>query len=177
MRLLRSKTVSRMGKLFFESEDQVFIVSFGIASFHSPRIRKRWSCRVWSFHWDAIYSCDLHFNLTVYRNVSFKYPGAASYALQNVSFKILPGQLCVSVFYLRRCCFVSSSCFDYIQIIVGKNGSGKSTILKLVMRLYDVDEGQILVDRRDIRTLKLEDLRKATAVLFQDYTLFPLSVS
>ncbi|KAF5351573.1 hypothetical protein D9758_007222 [Tetrapyrgos nigripes] len=78
-----------------------------------------------------------------FRNVSFKYPGSASYALQNVSFKILPGQLCV---------------------IVGKNGSGKSTILKLLMRLYDVDEGQILVDGRDIRSLKLEDLRKATAI-------------
>ncbi|KAF5351552.1 hypothetical protein D9758_007240 [Tetrapyrgos nigripes] len=90
-----------------------------------------------------------------FRNVSFKYPGAASYALRNASFRILRGQLCV---------------------IVGTNGSGKSTILKLVMRLYDVDEGQIFVDGRDIRTLKLEDLRKATAVLFQDYTLFPLSI-
>jgi len=45
------------------------------------------------------------------------------------------------------------------------------------MRLYDIDEGEILVDGKDIRTLKLEDLRKVTAVLFQDYSLFPVSVS
>jgi len=62
------------------------------------------------------------------------------------------------------------------KVIVGRNGSGKSTILKLIARLYDPEEGQILLDGRDIKTLKLEDLRRATAVLFQDYTHFPLSV-
>ena len=62
-------------------------------------------------------------------------------------------------------------------MIVGANGSGKSTILKLATRLYDVTEGQILVDGRDIRTLNLSDLRQAISVLFQDYTHFPLSVS
>ena len=56
------------------------------------------------------------------------------------------------------------------------NGSGKSTILKLLTRLYDPTEGIILVDGNDIRTLKLEDLRLAISVLFQDYTHFPLSV-
>jgi ABC-type multidrug transport system fused ATPase/permease subunit len=59
---------------------------------------------------------------------------------------------------------------------VGENGSGKSTILKLIARLYDPTEGTILIDEKDIKTLKLDDLRRATAVLFQDYTLFPLSV-
>ena len=58
----------------------------------------------------------------------------------------------------------------------GANGSGKSTILKLVARLYDPDEGQILLDGHDIRTLRLADLRRALAILFQDYTHFPLSV-
>jgi ABC-type bacteriocin/lantibiotic exporter with double-glycine peptidase domain len=62
------------------------------------------------------------------------------------------------------------------KVIVGSNGSGKSTILKLICRLYDPTEGQILFDGRDIRTLKLVDLRKALSVLFQDYTYFPLSV-
>ena len=63
------------------------------------------------------------------------------------------------------------------QVIVGSNGAGKSTILKLVVRLYDPEEGAIFVGGHDIRTLKLSDLRQAISVLFQDYTLFPLSVS
>ena len=63
-----------------------------------------------------------------------------------------------------------------VQVIVGANGSGKSTILKLVVRLYDPDEGQILLDGHDIRTLRMYDLRQAVSVLFQDYTHFPFSV-
>ncbi|RPD56236.1 HlyB/MsbA family ABC transporter [Lentinus tigrinus ALCF2SS1-7] len=90
-----------------------------------------------------------------FRNVSFKYPDASDYALHNVSFSMLPGQLCV---------------------IVGSNGAGKSTILKLIVRLYDPQEGQILIGGHDIRTLKLGDLREAISVLFQDYTHFPLSI-
>ncbi|KAL0564030.1 hypothetical protein V5O48_018025, partial [Marasmius crinis-equi] len=90
-----------------------------------------------------------------FRDVSFRYPESEAYAVHKVSFKIEKGQLCV---------------------IVGKNGSGKSTILKLIARLYDPEEGQILIDGRDIKTLKLEDLRRATAVLFQDYSHFPLSI-
>ena len=58
----------------------------------------------------------------------FKYPGLDQYALQDVSFKLLPGQLCV---------------------IVGANGSGKSTILKVVVRLYDPSADQILLDGHD----------------------------
>ncbi|OCH85359.1 P-loop containing nucleoside triphosphate hydrolase protein [Obba rivulosa] len=88
-------------------------------------------------------------------NVSFRYPGSDTYALRGVSFKLLAGQLC---------------------IIVGSNGSGKSTILKLITRLYDPEEGEILLDGRNIRTLRLYDLRQAISVLFQDYTLFPLSI-
>jgi len=61
-------------------------------------------------------------------------------------------------------------------VIVGSNGSGKSTILKLTVRLYDPEDGQILLDGRDIRSLKLADLRQAVSVLFQDYTHFPLSI-
>ncbi|KAJ7630342.1 P-loop containing nucleoside triphosphate hydrolase protein [Roridomyces roridus] len=90
-----------------------------------------------------------------FKNVSFRYPGSNKDVLQNISFKILQGQLCV---------------------IVGANGSGKSTILKLIARLYDPTEGQILLNDQDIRTLKLADLRRATSVLFQDYTHFPLSI-
>jgi ABC-type multidrug transport system fused ATPase/permease subunit len=63
-----------------------------------------------------------------------------------------------------------------LQVIVGANGSGKSTILKLVSRIYDPIEGTILIDNRDIKTLKLADLRDAMSILFQDYKYFPLSV-
>ncbi|KAI6133883.1 P-loop containing nucleoside triphosphate hydrolase protein [Pisolithus croceorrhizus] len=90
-----------------------------------------------------------------FRHVSFKYPGADKYALRNVSFTICAGQLC---------------------IIVGVNGSGKSTILKLISRLYDPTEGTILINGQDIKTLKLRDLRRTMAILFQDYTHFPLSI-
>ncbi|KIL71102.1 hypothetical protein M378DRAFT_156053 [Amanita muscaria Koide BX008] len=90
-----------------------------------------------------------------FRNVSFKYPDTDTYVLHNVSFKVEKGQLCV---------------------LVGSNGSGKSTILKLISRLYDVSEGQILVDGVDIKALRLEDLRRSMSVLFQDFTIFPLSI-
>ncbi|KAH8120695.1 P-loop containing nucleoside triphosphate hydrolase protein [Phellopilus nigrolimitatus] len=99
---------------------------------------------------------ELQLGISVeFRNVSFKYPGSDEYALKDVSFKIEHGQLCV---------------------IVGTNGSGKSTVLKLISRLYDPTEGDILIDGRNIKSLKLDDLRKAVSVLFQDYTHFPLSI-
>lgn len=59
---------------------------------------------------------------------------------------------------------------------MGFNGSGKSTILKLIARIYDATEGTIRINGRDIREYKLDDLRRSVAVLFQDYTLFPMSV-
>ncbi|KAH9164211.1 HlyB/MsbA family ABC transporter [Lactarius sanguifluus] len=90
-----------------------------------------------------------------FRNVSFRYSGSELYALRGVSFKVLSGQLCV---------------------VVGSNGSGKSTILKLVARIFDPTEGSILINGHDIKTLKLADLRRAMAILFQDYTHFPLSI-
>jgi ABC-type multidrug transport system fused ATPase/permease subunit len=61
-------------------------------------------------------------------------------------------------------------------VIIGRNGSGKSTILKLIARVYEPTEGDILIDGRNIKALKLVDLRNAMSILFQDYTHFPLSV-
>ncbi|EJD55699.1 P-loop containing nucleoside triphosphate hydrolase protein, partial [Auricularia subglabra TFB-10046 SS5] len=75
--------------------------------------------------------------------------------LKGVSFKIDRGQLVV---------------------IVGTNGSGKSTIIKLLSRLCDPDEGRILVNGVDIRTIRLDELRARLAVLFQDFAFFALTI-
>ncbi|KAJ2926715.1 hypothetical protein H1R20_g10365, partial [Candolleomyces eurysporus] len=101
---------------------------------------------------------DLSQGISVeFKNVSFSYSDSdkSELALKNASFKIEQGQLCV---------------------IVGENGSGKSTILNLITRIYDVTEGEILLNGLDIRTLKLADVRKAIAVLFQEYSIFPLTL-
>ncbi|KAJ7613642.1 P-loop containing nucleoside triphosphate hydrolase protein [Mycena polygramma] len=92
------------------------------------------------------------------RDVSFAYPGAKSKddAIRNVSFKIPAGNLVV---------------------IVGANGSGKSTMIKLLDRLFDVDSGEILVDGIPITSYRLSDLRKVQALLSQDHQLYPLSLA
>ncbi|KAG1899784.1 uncharacterized protein F5891DRAFT_1036549 [Suillus fuscotomentosus] len=92
------------------------------------------------------------------RNVSFNYPGAKSErdALKDVSFSIKAGQLVV---------------------IVGANGSGKSTILKLLTRYYDTTSGTVVIDGNPIEDYRIADLRSVTASLTQEHTLFPLSMS
>ncbi|KAJ6532944.1 P-loop containing nucleoside triphosphate hydrolase protein [Mycena capillaripes] len=92
------------------------------------------------------------------RNVSFAYPGGKSRdnAIRNVSLKIPAGHLVV---------------------IVGANGSGKSTIIKLLNRLYDVDAGEILVDGLPIKSYRIADLRKVQAMLTQDHKLYPLTLA
>jgi len=95
--------------------------------------------------------------INYYRHVSFSYPNTTSDrpALKNVSFTIHPGQLVV---------------------IVGCNGSGKSTLIKLLNRLYDPTSGTILVDGIPIQKYRIQELRRAIAMLTQDHQLFPLSV-
>ncbi|KAJ7352019.1 P-loop containing nucleoside triphosphate hydrolase protein [Mycena albidolilacea] len=92
------------------------------------------------------------------KNISFAYPGGKSKdnAIRNVSLKIPAGHLVV---------------------IVGANGSGKSTIIKLLNRLYDVDSGEILVDGLSIRNYRIADLREVQALLTQDHKLYPLTLA
>ena len=92
-----------------------------------------------------------------HRNITFSYPGAKKItnALSNISLSIKPGQLVV---------------------IVGSNGSGKSTIIKLLSRLYDPTSGALLIDGLPTSQYRASDLRRATASFTQDHKLYPLSL-
>ena len=84
-------------------------------------------------------------------NVSFQYEGQEHPALNSVSIEVKPGQSVA---------------------LVGASGSGKSTLLNLVLRFFDVSQGQIEIDGQDIREVTLDSLRRATALVTQDPFLF-----
>nr|WP_315007691.1 ABC transporter ATP-binding protein [uncultured Capnocytophaga sp.] len=86
-----------------------------------------------------------------FENVTFTYPDTQITALKEVSFHIPQGKNIA---------------------IIGRTGSGKSTILDLITRMYDVQQGHIFIDGRDVRSLNLNDLRKAISVIPQDSFLF-----
>src|SRR6202012_5132033 len=90
-----------------------------------------------------------------FRDVSFPYPGHAKPALTHVSFVAEEGKTLA---------------------LVGPSGSGKSTIIKLSMRFYDVDDGQVLVNGRDIRSFTQESLRMQIGAVLQDIALFNDSI-
>jgi ATP-binding cassette subfamily B protein len=91
-----------------------------------------------------------------FRNVSFAYPGQVRSVLSNINFKIGPRERIA---------------------LVGENGEGKTTIVKLLTRLYDVTSGQILLDGIDIREYDLEDLWREIGVIFQDFMRYDLTAS
>lgn len=87
-----------------------------------------------------------------YKNVSFRYKmGSGDAVLENISFTAAPGETIG---------------------ILGETGSGKSTLVNLLPRLYDVTEGQILVDGIDVRDYKIKDLRQRVAAVLQETILF-----
>ena len=88
-------------------------------------------------------------------NVSFRYPGANDDSLRNLSLKFKLGKRLA---------------------IVGKNGSGKSTFIKLLCRLYDPTEGEIRLNGVDIRKYDYEEYLKIFSVVFQDFKLFSFSL-
>ncbi len=90
-----------------------------------------------------------------FQEVSFTYPGMKTKALDRVSVEI-PLESSIS--------------------IVGRNGSGKSTLIKLLLRLYQPDEGRIYLDGVDIWTIPLEKYRQQVTAVFQDYSIFALSI-
>lgn len=90
-----------------------------------------------------------------FRDVSFRYPGTENWALRHVNMKFKVGSRLA---------------------IVGENGSGKTTFIKLLCRLYDPQEGQILLNGIDIRKYNYRDYMDIFSVVFQDFQLLPQSL-
>jgi ATP-binding cassette subfamily B protein len=89
-----------------------------------------------------------------FRNVSFRYPGNPRLVLDRINFQ------------LRK---------QERMALVGENGQGKTTIVKLITRLYDPTEGQILLDGIDLREYALEDLHREFSVIFQDFMRYEMT--
>ncbi|MBV9267248.1 MAG: ABC transporter ATP-binding protein [Acidobacteriaceae bacterium] len=89
-----------------------------------------------------------------FRNVSFRYPGTERWILRRLNFRL--------------------ECGERIALI-GQNGQGKTTIVKLITRLYDPSEGQILLDGVDLREYDIEDLNREVGVIFQDFMRYEMT--
>lgn len=89
-----------------------------------------------------------------FRNVSFTYPGTDRRILSNFNFKLCPGERIA---------------------LIGENGQGKTTVVKLITRLYDPSEGQILLDGVDLRDYDLASLHAEIGVIFQDFMRYEMT--
>ena len=89
-----------------------------------------------------------------FEDVGFRYPNAERWAVRHLSFTLHAGETLA---------------------LVGENGAGKTTLVKLLARLYDPDEGRILLDGRDLRDYDLDQLRAAMGVIFQDFVRYSMS--
>ncbi len=89
-----------------------------------------------------------------FRNVCFSYPGNSRLILDHINFQLNPRERLA---------------------LIGENGQGKTTIVKLITRLYDPTDGQILLDGMDLREYDLEDLHKVMGVIFQDFMRYEMT--
>jgi ATP-binding cassette subfamily B protein len=89
-----------------------------------------------------------------FRDVSFRYPGSQRVVINRLNFHLHPGERVA---------------------LIGENGQGKTTIVKLITRLYDPSEGQILLDGVDLREYDLEDLYREIGVIFQDFMRYEMT--
>ena len=87
----------------------------------------------------------------VFEDVGFIYPGAERWAVRHLDFTLKAGE---------------------VVALVGENGAGKTTLVKLLTRLYDPDEGRILLDGHDLRDYDLDQLRGSMGVIFQDFVRY-----
>jgi len=92
----------------------------------------------------------------VFEGVGFRYPGTERWAVRHLSFTLHAGETLA---------------------LVGENGAGKTTLVKLLARLYDPDEGRILLDGHDIRDYDLDQLRGSMGVIFQDFVRYYLTAA
>jgi ATP-binding cassette, subfamily B, bacterial len=91
-----------------------------------------------------------------FEDVGFMYPGAERWAVRHLHFRLNAGE---------------------VLALVGENGAGKTTLVKLLARLYDPDEGRILLDGHDLREYDLDALRSNIGVIFQDFVRYHLSAA
>ncbi len=89
-----------------------------------------------------------------FRNVSFSYPGSDRKVLNNLSFRLETGER---------------------MALVGENGEGKTTLVKLMARLYDPTEGEILMDGVNLKEFRIGELRKEIGILFQDFVRYDMA--
>ena len=92
----------------------------------------------------------------VFENVGFRYEGNERWAVRGLSFELHAGE---------------------VLALVGENGAGKTTLVKLLARLYDPDEGRILLDGLDLKDYDLDDLRANIGVIFQDFVRYHLTAA
>src|SRR6185436_20008138 len=91
-----------------------------------------------------------------FEDVGFRYPGAERWAVRHLTFTLRAGE---------------------VLPLVGENSAGKTTLVKLLARLYDPDEGRILLDGHDLREYDLEALRANIGVIFQDFVRYYFTAS
>ncbi|HTV32962.1 MAG TPA: ABC transporter ATP-binding protein [Methylocella sp.] len=89
-----------------------------------------------------------------FQNVGFRYPDSENWVVRDLSFTLHPSEAIA---------------------LVGENGAGKTTIVKLMTRLYDPDEGRILVEGMDLKSFDLEELRRHIGVIFQDFIRYEMT--